>query len=181
MMTDTSQDNFSELDRFEQTGKQITLTEIINNEYEQRVWLLSSKFTDKPDFSLQDLILKELALSNIPDLESAYIYSVKMDCVEEWNNIGFPNLAKRRLAKMLIRLQILRGVGGVERFLQSGHTAASMLVTNPQMERSEYMQIPEEEMNLPRGHGMGGRLAGIGGGIVKMAKGTPGKKRWWDD
>jgi hypothetical protein len=166
--TSDDEENFESWDAYERLE---SATDVVESDPAHRVWLLSSKFFDKPVLKLHDLVLKELALSIIPDGDLAYAYAIKMDCIEEWLNMGFPELAKRRLAHMLFRLQLLRSIEGIERITQGGGTATSMILTPGQLERGDMSSFTHEE-----GPGLSApRLSGVGGLVGKLKR----KKRWW--
>jgi hypothetical protein len=131
--------------------------ESLQSDFEHRAWLLTSRFVDKEGIKLHDLLLKELSLSYLPDAEIAYIYSAKMDCVEEWLSMGMEQLAKQRLTHLLIRLAIMKSVNAKERMLQAG--GASTMVN---IEGEEFQRLEDEvEPQGPRGPGFRPNLGGV--------------------
>lgn len=126
---------------------QYQMSEYLENEWDHKSWMLTTKFYDREIIQLHELVLKELSLSNLPDTELAFIYAVKMDCIEEWLSMGFTELAKQRLVHMLFRLRLLTSVDAVELVGQHGTSTMSMSMDRETAQR-EGMQ--EEEQNKPK-------------------------------
>jgi len=120
-------------DKFEKMDE--SSYDYLESEYDHKAFLLNTKFRDKDVFKLHDLVVKELSLSVLPDSELALIYSVKMDCVEEWLSMGMTQLAKRRLSHMLFRLRLNTSIEGSELVLQHGTSAVSMSMNREERER----------------------------------------------
>lgn len=114
----------------------------IETPYEQKAWLLTTRFKDKPVMDLRDLVLKELATAFIQDPEQALIYSIKMDCVEEWLSLDFHDLAKSRLVHMLFRLYLSKSIGGIENIAQHGTSSIGM-----SLDREDHERQPLEQQN----------------------------------
>jgi len=165
----------SDWDALETSGE--NYSEVVQSDPEHRVYLLNTRNFDKKKLSLSDLLMKELTISFLPDPEVAFIYAVKMDCTQEWLSMGFTNLAKSRLFRVMSRLQLARSVQGRERVYQGGGTNTSMMLMPPQQERQEYMPMQEEGFQMPKlGGGKG--IAGVVGAL-RNRKG--GGKSWWDE
>lgn len=136
-------------------------TEYLESEWEHKSWLLTTKFYDEDVMRLHDLVVKELALSNIPDYELAYIFSVKMDCVEEFLSMGFSDLAKQMLVRILFRLRLLTSVEGLELIGQHGTSAISMSMDRQEMPRQNY---DEEQQPKKSKLGLGSIVNRLKGG-----------------
>lgn len=135
------QQSRSEWDDYE---RQKGMSDYLDSEWSHKSYLLSTKFIDKEVLYLHELVLKELSLSNLPDTEIAFIYAVKMDCIEEWMSMGFYDLAKQRLTHMLFRLRLMTSVEGLELIAQHGTSAISMSMERLQPER-EGMNEEDEQ------------------------------------
>lgn len=136
-------------------------SEYLENEWEHKSYLLATSFYDKTVMELHDLVLKELALSNLPDYELSYIYSVKMDCVEEFLSMGFPELAKQMLVRIIFRLRLLTSVEGLELIGQHGTSAISMTMDRQDMSRFN----PDEEQPQKKSKlGLGSIIDRVKGG-----------------
>jgi len=96
---------------------------VLFSDYEHKAFLVNPNF--EKIRKIQDFLVKELSLSRI-DNELATIYANKLDCIEEWFNLGFHNLAMRRFTNLLARLQINKSVGGFERALQTANVNAGV-------------------------------------------------------
>jgi hypothetical protein len=131
-----------EINEWDEYESQKAVADYIDSEWSHKSYLLSTKFVDKDTLKLHDLVLKELSLSNLPDTEIAFIYSVKMDCIEEWLAMGFYDLAKQRLVHMLFRLRLMTSVEGLELIAQHGSSAISMSMDRMMPERDA---LPEDE------------------------------------
>lgn len=132
----------------------------IENEFGLKTHLIHSAFRDKKTLKLHDLVMKELCLSNIPDTELASVYAQKMDNIEAWLSMGFTDIAKSRLVRMLFRLQLLRGVLSNEGYMQYGQMSTSMTMERDQIERAS----PDMEEEPPR------RSNPLGGLIRRVTK-----------
>ena len=139
----------------------------IETPYEQKAWLLTTRFKDKPVMDLRDLVLKELATSYIQDPEQALIYSIKMDCVEEWLSLGFHDLAKSRLVHMLFRLYLAKSIGGIENIAQHGTSSIGMSLDREDRERQPMDQYNEPQQQQ---QGSGGQRFKIGDLLRKWKK-----------
>jgi hypothetical protein len=151
---------FDEWARYEKS--QYNMSEYLESEWDHKSWMLGTKFFDKEVIKLHELVLKELSLSNLPDSELAFIYSVKMDCIEEWLSMGLTDLAKQRLVHMLFRLRLLTSIDGLELVGQHGTSAISMSMDRPETQRA--MIEEEEQQNKKPKLGLGSitnRLKGM--------------------
>lgn len=61
------------------------------------------------------LISRTLAVSNIPRREDIYRYLDYFDVIILWLKFNKPEIAVKRMARLLMELQLLRSVGGFER------------------------------------------------------------------
>lgn len=105
--------------------------DILTTDYEHKQFLLKQRI--KKDIkNPEDMLTKELQTSFI-DRNIAFIYSIKMTAAEGWRNVGYPQIAKRRMVHLLIRLGLLRSVDGFERILQTAATSAQLDVTSQQL------------------------------------------------
>lgn len=135
----------NEWDEYERTQG---ISDYVENEWAHKTYMLGTKFVDKEIIKLHDLVLKELALSNLPDTEIAFIYAVKMDCIEEWLSMGFLDLAKQRLVHMLFRLKLMTSVEGLELIAQHGTSSIAMSMDRLQPSREGF---PEDEGEEQKG------------------------------
>lgn len=147
---DPFQADHNEWESYEKSQHQTT--DYLENEWDHRSYLLGTKYYEKDVMLLHELVLKELSLSNLPDTELAFIYSVKMDCIEEWLSMGFYELAQQRLVHMLFRLRLMTSVEALELIAQHGTSAISMSMDRGEMQR-EGMQEPEQEHRARLGLG----------------------------
>jgi hypothetical protein len=135
-------------------------TDYLENEWDHRSYLLGTKYYEKDVMQLHELVLKELSLSNLPDTELAFIYSVKMDCIEEWLSMGFYELAQQRLVHMLFRLRLMTSVEALELIAQHGTSAISMSMDRGEMQREG---LPDQEQEGRTRLGLGGILNRVKG------------------
>jgi len=125
-------------------------TPVLLSDYEHKAHLIDPARTKTHIQEPDDILHKDLSLS-VLDRELAYIYGIKQTCSEEWLNLGFPNLAKRRKVHLQVKLAVFRSVGGIERFLQTASASAStdMNILNQNMR-------PEQAVEQKTGHSLGG-------------------------
>jgi len=132
----------------------------VDSEWMHKSQLLNTRFVDKETFQLHDLVLSELSLSNFPDTEIAFIFAVKMDCIEEFLSMGFSNLAKQELVHLLFRLRLMTSVEGLELIAQHGTSAISMSMDRLAPERK---QLGDNEEEKKRSLGIGKVIGKIRG------------------
>lgn len=140
--------------------QQSTMSEFLESEWDHKSFLLSTKFQDRDSaMKLHELVLKELSLSNLPDFELAMIYSIKMDCIEEWLSMGFYDLAKQRLTHMLFRLNLNKSIEALELMGQHGEASINITRQQQELERMGWDQDQEKKPKLGLG-GITDRLRG---------------------
>jgi hypothetical protein len=141
-------------------------TEFLESEYDHKAWLLSSRLKDEEVVKLHNLIQKELSLSFISDPEMALIYSMQMDCVEEWISMNAFDLAKRGLFKMMVKLRLNLSIDGTEIVLQHGTSSITLTGERGTHEREQIQAGEEDEQQGKRKVG----ISNLFGRIKKMGK-----------
>lgn len=142
-------DEQSEMEKFEEDAD-----ETILSDYDHRVYLLATKHL-KDLKKIQNVLNRDLAISKI-DAEFAYIFSLRIQCIEEWIELGLYQFALKRMVSLVARLNLMRSIDGFERILQSNNGLAGSIDLTPIAQESlNYNRIYEEEEQQGRG-GEGG-------------------------
>lgn len=92
---------------------------VLMSEYDHKAHLTKARM--KHTFTApEDLLTKELNLSQLPDTEITYIYILKITAAEDWRFLGMTGLSKRRAVHLNMRLALYRSINALERILQAG-------------------------------------------------------------
>lgn len=96
---------------------------------------------------IKDFVDKDFAMSWLDDSEDSYINSIYADASENWRNMGFFRLGRRRYLRIKQRLYLKRSVNGKESQLQRAagiNFDATQNIPN-QMQQLNQNMGPEEE------------------------------------
>lgn len=125
------------------------LQPVVENEYDLKRHIITSSFREKDVLKLQDLMVKELTLSNIPDTQLASIYAGKMDCVASYAGMKWFLVASSRLGNVMFRLQLLRSVGSNDNWGQYGQMSTTATIEREPIERYAQPEEVQEKRSSP--------------------------------
>lgn len=117
-MKEEMEEDKSDWKRFEE----MPIEPMVTSEFEHKMELLKTPIKKKI-LEPEDILTTALQLSRI-DSDSAYIYVQKASAAQEWRQLGFEELAKARLADLMLRFSISKSIGGFERAMQTAGATA---------------------------------------------------------
>lgn len=97
--------------------------------------------------NIKDFVDKDFAMSWLDDSEDSYISSIYADASENWRNMGFFRLGRRRYLRIKQRLYLKRSVNGRESQLQRANGIQFDMTQNipQQMQQLNQNMANEEE------------------------------------
>lgn len=117
---------------------------VILSDFEHQLFLLGDIEKKREIKNEFEFLNKELQLSNL-SAEEAQLFVLKLECVQDWYNMGFKTLAERRFLKLISRFRIKRSVSGFERLMQRAIPSVSAEIAMRAGEATKATVFEQEE------------------------------------